>query len=56
MVLHSIHVHVFYFQILNFDWRKNVTVFGVDNISTANGDNRKKDILLIDERPAQGLE
>lgn len=56
MVLDSILVQAFDFQILNFDWSKNVIIFGVGIISTVNSDNRKKDILAIDKRPMQELE
>lgn len=56
MVLDSILVQAFDFQILNFDWSKNVIIFGVGTISTVNSDNRKKYILAIDKRPMQELE
>ena len=56
MVLDSILVQAFDFQILNFDWSKNVIIFGVGTISTGNSDNRKKYILAIDKRPMQELE
>lgn len=56
MVLDSILVQAFDFQILNFDWSKNVIIFGVGIIATVNSDNRKKDILAIDKRPMQELE
>ena len=39
MVLGLIHVHIFYFQILNFDWGENVTNFGVNKISITHSDN-----------------
>ena len=35
---------------------KNVIIFGVDMSSTAKIDNRKKDILILDKGPTQGLE
>lgn len=56
MVLDSILVQAFDFQILNFDWSKNVIIFGVGIISTVNSDDRKKDILVTDKRPMQELE
>ena len=55
MVLDSILVQAFDFQILNFDWSKNVIIFGVGIISTVNSDDRKKDILVTDKRPMQEL-
>lgn len=56
MVLDSILVQAFDFQILNFDWSKNVIIFGVGIISTVNSDDRKKNILVTDKRPIQELE
>lgn len=56
MVLDSILGQAFDFQILNFDWSKNVIIFGVGIISTVNSDDRKKDILVTDKRPMQELE
>lgn len=56
MVLDSILLQAFDFQILNFDWSKNVIIFGVGIISTVNSDDRKKDILVTDKRPMQELE
>ena len=56
MVLDSILVQAFDFQILNFDWSKNVIIFGVGIISTVNSDDRKKDILVTDKIPMQELE
>ena len=31
----------------DFDWSKNVFLFGVDNSSSAHIDNKKKDILVL---------
>lgn len=56
MVLDSILLQAFDFQILNFDWSKNVIIFGVGIISTVNSDDRKKNILVTDKRPIQELE
>ena len=35
---------------------RNVIMFRVDMSSSTNTDNRKKDILILDKGPAQGLE
>ena len=35
---------------------ENIIIFGVDMSSSANIDNRKKDILILGKGPAQGLE
>ena len=45
MVLDLILIHFFSFP--NFDWGKNVIVFGVDNSSSVHIENKKKDILVI---------
>ena len=37
-------------------WAKSNTIFGVDNSSLAHTDNRKKDILVLGERPTDGLD
>ena len=37
-------------------WAKSNTIFGVDNSSLAHTDDRKKDILVLGERPADGLD
>ena len=39
----------------NFDWCKNAIIFGVDNSSSVDIDNKKKDILVLCEAPTQGL-
>ena len=39
----------------NFDFCKNI-IFGVDNSSSARTDYRKRDILVLDEGPTQGLD
>ena len=33
------------------DWGKNFIIFGVDNISSRQADNRKKDIQVLGEEP-----
>ena len=35
---------------------RNVIIFGVDMSSSTKIDNRKKDILILDKDPTQGLE
>ena len=40
----------------NFDWRKNVVIFRVDNSSQVNIDNKKRDILVLGKSPTQGLD
>ena len=39
-----------------FDIFKNVLIYGVDNSSLVHNDNRKKDILFVDEGPAASLD
>ena len=39
-----------------FDIFKNVLIYGVDNSSLVHNDNRKKDILFVDEGPAAALD
>ena len=36
-----------HFSVPNFDWGKNVVIFGVDMISSAHTDNKNKDILIL---------
>ena len=43
------------FIIPNFDWDKNVIIFGVDNSSSTHTNNRKKYIFVFGEGPMQGL-
>ena len=40
----------------NFDFAKNVIIFGVDNSSSVRIDNKRKDILVLGESPMQGLD
>ena len=44
------------FSIPNFDWGKNVIIFGVDMSSSVDINNKKKDILILDKGPTQGLD
>ena len=44
------------FLIPNFNWGKNVSIFGVENSSSTQTDNRKKDILVIGEGTTQVLD
>ena len=37
----------------SFDWHENV-IFGVGNSSSVDIENKKKDILVLDEDPGQG--
>ena len=39
-----------------FDIFKNVLIYSVDNSSLVHNDNRKKDILFVDEEPAAALD
>ena len=43
-------------SIPNFDWGKNVLIFGVDTSSSVHTDNRNKDILILGKGPTQGLD
>ena len=54
MVLGSIHDHFFGFKF--WFWKKNITIFGVGNISSTHAYNRKKYILVLSEGPTKGLE
>ena len=44
------------FSVTNFDWSKNVIIFGVDNSSSVHIDNKKKDVLVLLKGPTQGLD
>ena len=44
------------FSMPNFDWGKNVIIFGVDMSSSVHIDNKNRDILILDKRPTQGLD
>ena len=44
------------FSILNFDWGKNVLIFGEDNSSSVHIDNKKKDILVLGKSLTQRLD
>ena len=44
------------FSFPNFDWRKNVVIFGVDISSSVHIDNKNKDILILGKGPTQGLD
>ena len=44
------------FSVPNFDWNKNVVIFGVDNISSVHVDNQKKDILVLGKGPTKRLD
>ena len=44
------------FSVTNFDWSKNVVIFGVDNSSSVHIDNKKKDVLVLLKGPTQGLD
>ena len=41
---------------INGKFGKNVIIFGVENSSSMHTDNRKKDILVLDEGSSQGLD
>ena len=41
------------FSFPNFDWGKDVVIFGVDNSSSVHKDNNKKDILVLGKGPTQ---
>ena len=44
------------FQIPNFDWGKNVNIFGVDMSSSVHVNNENKDILILAKGQTQGLD
>ena len=44
------------FPYSDFDWDKNVVIFGVDNNSSVLTDNKKKYILVLGEGPTPGLD
>ena len=44
------------FSMPNFDWGKNVIIFGIDMSSSVHIDNKNRDILILDKRPTQGLD
>ena len=43
------------FSIPNFDWGKNVIIFGVHMSSSTHANNKNKDILILGKRQKQGL-
>ena len=44
------------FSFANAGFDKNVIIFGVDMSSSVHVDNKKKDILILEKGPTQGLE
>ena len=44
------------FSIPNFDWGKNVIIFGVHMSSSTHANNKNKDILILGKRQKQGLD
>ena len=54
LVLDLMHVHNFYY--LTVAGAENVIIFGVDNSSSVHNDNKKKNILVLDKGPTQGLD
>ena len=48
-------LHLLFF-LQNFDWGKNVTMFGVDMSSSVYIDKKKTYILIIGKGPTQGLD
>ena len=44
------------FSLPNFDWDKNVIIFGIDVRSSVTIDNTKKNILIFGKGPTQGLD
>ena len=40
-----------FFSVPNFDWSKNVIIFGVDVSSSVHIDNKKKDALILGKGP-----
>ena len=44
------------FSIPNFDWGKNVIIFGVDMSSSVHANNKNKDILILGKGQTQGLD
>ena len=45
-----------HFSIPNFDWGKNVIIFGVDMSSSVYSNNKNKDILILGKGQTQGLD
>ena len=44
------------FSIPDFDWGKNVVIFGVDMSSSVDANNKNKDILILGKGQTQGLD
>ena len=44
------------FLISNFDFGKNVIIYGVDNSSSTHADNKKEYILIFSEVPSQEID
>ena len=55
-ILHGNIVNIYIVYEIGNEIGKNVIIFGVDVISSAKIDNRKKDILILGKGPTQGLE
>ena len=44
------------FSVPNFDWGKNVIIFGVDMSSSVHTNNKNKNILILGKRQTKGLD
>ena len=51
--LNTAFFHIFYFFFNNFT--RSVIIFGIDNSSSSHADNRKKNVLVLGEGPAYGI-
>ena len=54
MILDSMHIHNFPLPDCNFG--KNIIIFGVDNSYSVHVDNKKRNIIVLDEGLTQGLD
>ena len=44
------------FSIQNFDWGKNIIIFGVDRSASVHASNKNKDVLVLDKGQTRGLD
>ena len=54
MLLDSINIR--FYLIPNFDWSKNVSIFGVHNSLSTHTDDRRKYIFVLGKEPTQRLD
>ena len=53
---YGIRFYISFYSIPNFDWNKNVIIFGVCMSSSVHANNKNKDVLILGKRETKGLE